>query len=158
MIRQPRKESDRIGIRRCTWKYHPEFVADLRRIGVDKHTWRAIVAMLRRAADGTARKVDWEFPCASSTGIIGELKHAEEAEIKCLDADNNVAFETTTNHYRVYFNEPHLCPEELWAMGAGVKSHHPYFVGTNQQDDIQLAALRASQTDPTGRDLYDLKL
>lgn len=153
--REPRLESDRIGIRKCTWKYHVAFVDDAKRIRVDHATWQAIKTMMFAAADGTARDVIWEFPCESSHGSIGELKHEEQDEVQSFQP-NCVGVETAEIHYRVYFSEPKLCPEELWAMGLGVKSHHPEFVGTDQQSDIELASLRASQSGPTGNGLRDL--
>ncbi|MGB3485248.1 MAG: hypothetical protein WBB07_23915 [Mycobacterium sp.] len=155
MSRQPRQESDRIGIRQCNWKYHGAFIEDLKRISVDAQTWASLKTMLKRAADGTAQDVNWEYPCASSSGIVGELKHDEIGEVRYLDTDSNPVVDQAMIHYRIYFNEPTLCPEELWAMGGGAKSHHPEYVGTDQQTDIELSRLRASQVDPTGCDLYN---
>lgn len=157
--REPRQESDRIGIHKCTWKYHSEFVNDLRRVGVDGQAWSGIKQMLKSAADGTARDdINWEYPCASSNGIIGELKYDQECDVTYLVADVGKVVDSTTVCYRIYFNEPALCPQELWAMGIGAKSLHPHYVGTDQQVDIEVAKLRASQTSSMGSDLHDLKL
>lgn len=152
--RQPVHKSDRIGIRECSWKGHDEFFNDIRRVVKDAQTWSAIKTMMRRAAAGTAREVRWEYPCASSTGMIGELKHTEHGEVEYSDPAGNTIVESADIHYRVYFNEPRFCPAELWAMGAGTKSLHPQFEGTDQQDDIEIAVLRASQTTPGGTELH----
>jgi hypothetical protein len=126
----------------------------MKRVGIDWQTWNNVKTMMRAAADGTARDVVWEYPCQSSNGVIGELKHEEAGEVRYIDDANGIeVVESAMIRYRVYINEPNLCPEELWAMGFGAKSHHPHYPSTNQQTDIELATLRASQTDQTGRDL-----
>ena len=124
----------------------------------DAATWQGIKAMMLAAAGGTARDVRWEFPCASSNGMIGELKYSEQGEVRYLVGNSEPVVESAEIHYRVYFAEPKLCPAELWAMGFGVKSLHPHFVPTDQQADIEIAMLRASQSSPTGTDLLVLPL
>lgn len=110
------------------------------------------------AADGTARDVNWEYPCRTTNGIVGELKHDEWTEVRFPDADGNIVEHETIAYYRIYYNEPAACPNELWAMGIGVKSHNEHFVGTNQQDDVEIAALRASQCHETGVGLFEFPL
>ncbi|MCT1353837.1 MULTISPECIES: hypothetical protein [unclassified Gordonia (in: high G+C Gram-positive bacteria)] len=152
MRRAPRHNSDRIGVINCSWKRHSDLAHDIGRLRVDKDTWVAIKAQLRRAAIGTIRDEDWEYPCESTRGAIGEIRYDEEAEVEAIYSDR-VITETTTVNYRVYFNEPVLCPEELWGMGAGAKSLHPDYVGTEQQADIDVAVGRTNSTSATGREL-----
>ena len=152
MSRSSPHETDRIGIFECTWKRHGEFAGDIGRLNLDTDTWVALKMLMRRAAAGTVRLDEWEYPCASSRGAIGELKHHEECEVTAIKADRAVP-ESATVHYRVYFAEPAVSPEELWALGMGAKSWHPDFVGTNQQDDIELAMGRANTTTPQGVEL-----
>ncbi|KZF07842.1 hypothetical protein A2J03_22620 [Rhodococcus sp. EPR-157] len=120
-------------------------------------TWVAIRTQLRRAANGTVREEDWEYPCESSRGAIGEIRYDEAGEVRAIKPDGAI-FEEAIIHYRVYFNEPKLCPEELWAMGAGSKSWHIDHIGTVQQDDIDLAVARSNGTSATGVELLPFKL
>ena len=152
MSRLPRHESDRIGKVQCSWKRHAEFGHDVGRLQIDRDTWIALKTQLRRAATGTIRDKDWEYPCGSSHGAIGEIRHDEEGEVQVIRTDA-VIMEPATIHYRVYFNEPRLCPQELWSMTAGAKCLHPDYVGTDQQEDIDIAVGRSNSTSLRGVEL-----
>jgi hypothetical protein len=136
----------------CSWKRHSEFGHDVVRLQLDVDTWIALKAQLRRAAHGTIRDADWEYPCGSTHGAIGEIRYDEEGEVQVIHPDS-VVMEPATIHYRVYFNEPRLCPQELWGMGAGAKSLHPDYVGTDQQTDIDVAVGRTNATSGRGVEL-----
>lgn len=144
--------SDRIGLVQCTWKRHAEFANDLGRLSIDRDTYFGIKAQLRRAANGTVRDEDWEYPCGTTRGAIGEIRYDEQGEVEVIRIDR-VDQEEAIINYRVYFNEPTLCPEELWGMGMGAKSLHKDFIGTSQQDDIDLAVARTNTTSANGAEL-----
>jgi hypothetical protein len=150
--REPRHETDRIGILICTWRRHAEFGGDVGRLGIDRDTWAAMKSLMRRAARGTVRENEWEFPCATSSGSLGELKLYEADEVSYV-AEGQKVIDEVTIHYRIYFNEPTLCPEELWAMGAGAKCEHPEYVGTDQQADIAVAVGRTYACSANGNEL-----
>lgn len=152
MSRSPRHESDRIGKVQCSWKRHTEFSKDVARLQIDADTWIALKTQLHRVATGTVRDDEWEYPCGSSHGAIGEIRYDEEGEVRVIRAASAVK-EPATIHYRVYFNEPRLCPEELWSMGAGAKSLHPDYLGTDQQTDIDIAVARTNGTSALGVEL-----
>jgi hypothetical protein len=133
----------------CSWRRHPDFGNDVGRLQIDADTCIALKTQLRRAANGTIRDGDWEYPCASTRGAIGEIRHDEEGEVQVIRS-HSVVMEPATIHYRVYFSEPRLCPQELWGMGAGAKSHHPDYVGTDQQTDIDIAVARTNATSELG--------
>lgn len=157
MGRVPRHESDRIGKVQCSWKRHGELANDLGRLRIDVDTWIALKTQLKRAATGTIRNQDWEYPCGSTRGAIGEIRYDEEGEVQVIRPDS-IVMEAATINYRVYFNEPSLCPQELWGMSAGGKSLHPDYLGTDQQTDIDMAVGRTNMTTPRGVELLTFPL
>ncbi len=150
--RSPRHESDRIGVHQCDWRRHPSFADDIGRLQVDPDTWSAMKTLLRRTAQGTVRDEEWEYPCASSNGMLGELKMQEEDEVDVI-SPAGVSREAITVHYRLYFNEPKPCPTDLWAMGAGAKALHASYPSTDQQNDIDVSKGRVMMTTPAGNEL-----
>lgn len=138
----------------CTWKRHPDLPADFEAYPVEVVLDRAWLAtlkqLLRRAAQGTVRNEEWEYPCATARGQIGELKmtHAHEFERGGEMIDLLV-------WHRIYYHEPGACPSELWAMSAGCKVDGDETGAAHQQEAIERACSRVAFTDLLGRDLRE---
>ncbi|WP_248488904.1 hypothetical protein [Tsukamurella sp. PLM1] len=117
---------------------------------LDRAWLATLKQLLRRAAQGTVRNEEWEYPCATSRGQIGELKmtYAHECERDGELTDLNV-------WHRIYYHEPSACPAELWAVSAGCKVDGDATGAAQQQDAIDRACTRVAFTDPLGRELQE---
>ena len=151
---EQRHESTRIGKCQCSWKRHASFGDDVKRFAIDRDTWEGIKDAMKRMANGSSRAREWDFPCASTRGLIGELRYNEHAEIHEKDG----AITDVEVCYRVYFAEPKLCPVELWAMLLGRKCRDDRLPQSDQQTDIDTARARAEYTSQSGNELGDFPL
>ncbi|MFD6883005.1 hypothetical protein [Rhodococcus sp. NPDC060084] len=118
--------SSRVTVGGCTWELLAEFKRDITELNLDHMTLHEVKRLMLRAAQGTVRTDEWEYPLVSGGNMVGELRLDIE-ELK----------------YRLYYNEPRSAPTLLLAVLLGVKTHDE--VGhwkSVQQGHIQAAKLR----------------
>ncbi|BCN82793.1 hypothetical protein RE0356_14340 [Prescottella equi] len=153
--RQPAKASDRVKQGGCQWKRHEEFSIDAGKLGtIDADTWASLKRLLVRAAQGTVRDEEWEYPCALANGRVGELRMEHAGEV----TDDEGIDHEVTFHYRTYYHEPRACPTDLWAMALGLKHIRDPDSASRQNDDIARAKDRVLLCDPQGHNLLAFNL
>jgi hypothetical protein len=110
----------------CRWDLLDGFRGDLRELQLDEMTLRELKGLMTRAATGTVRSDEWEYPLRSGGNMVGELR----LDIEALK-------------YRLYYNEPALDMELLLAVVMGLKVHDDEGVWfAVQQGHIQTAKRR----------------
>ncbi|GAA2376215.1 hypothetical protein GCM10009855_14410 [Gordonia cholesterolivorans] len=159
--REPAKASDRVCRGGCCWKRHGDLGEDLQSLhqAIHPSTWSDIRQLMARAARGTVRSTEWEYPCRSSHGRVGELKTSVTEAVQVDDVDDPDTDDGTVDmrvHYRIYYHEPSLHETELWAMAAGSKCKDARYRSTNQDDDIARARDRTDGTPLNGDGLMDM--
>lgn len=98
--------SSRVTIGGCRWFFVSEFKTDLKALQLTADDLATLKRLLQRAAQGTVRFDEWEYPLALGGGVIGELRMDIE-ELK----------------YRIFYYEPTRDMTALLALGIMVKSH-----------------------------------
>lgn len=103
----------------CRWRFVKAFtndVADLALTLDDRHTLKRL---LDRAAQGTVRSEEWEYPLSLGRGVIGELR---------MDIGDD--------KYRIMYHEPRDDLAGLLALGIMVKEHDDEGQWRQQQNDF----------------------
>lgn len=90
----------------CRWFFVPAFKADLQALQLTADDVATLKRLLNRAAQGTVRFDEWEYPLALGGGVIGELR---------MDIEDS--------KYRIFYYEPTRDMTALLALGIMVKAH-----------------------------------